>query len=170
MNSTLQLAASSMPRTRPSRKVGVTGPLRFRWGDRRARVRHLRGRAEPDVIEQQPLLGRREMPSGRAHGVGVDRDRRDAHGHQLLGELGPVRGGLAAQRRGDVAGPGAGHDLADGVEHGSVGLVEQLAADLGVAIHAQHQLRQIVRADRDPVDAQRGVGRAGGRRPKAPRP
>ena len=71
----------------------------------------------------------------------------------MLGELGPVRRCLAAQRRGDPGVAAGADDPGDGVEHGGVGLVEQLGADLGVAVDAEHQLRQVVGADRHAVDA-----------------
>ena len=42
--------------------------------------------------------------------------------------------------------------------HGAVHLVEQLLADLRVAIDAEDQLREVVRPDGDAVDAELGVG------------
>ena len=45
-------------------------------------------------------------------------------------------------------------DLADGVEDGCIALVEQLGADLRVPVDPEHQLREVVRADRHPVDAE----------------
>ena len=46
---------------------------------------------------------RADDASGRVDRVGVHRDRGDAEAHEVLGELGPVRRRLAAQRRGDAA-------------------------------------------------------------------
>ena len=41
-------------------------------------------------------------------------------------------------------------DAADGVEHGRVGLVEDVGADLRVSVDPEHQLGQVVAADRHP--------------------
>ncbi len=50
-----------------------------------------------------------------------------------------------------------GDDLLDRPEHGGVALVEELGEDLGVAIDAEHQLGQVVAADRHAGDAELGV-------------
>jgi hypothetical protein len=49
--------------------------------------------------------------------------------------------------------PAGGDDLADCVEDGLVGLVEQLGADLRIAVDAQHQLGEVVGSDRHAVNA-----------------
>jgi hypothetical protein len=48
-------------------------------------------------------------------------------------------------------------DGRDGVQHRVVGLVEQAREQLGVAVHPEHELGQVVGADGDPGDAQRRV-------------
>jgi hypothetical protein len=58
--------------------------------------------------------------------------------HEVLGELGSVRRCLPAQRRGDAGLTASADDPGDGVEHGIVGLVEQLGAGLGVTVDAEH--------------------------------
>ena len=44
-------------------------------------------------------------------------------------------------------------DAADGVEDGRVCLVEQIGAHLGVAVHTEHELREVVAPDRHAVDS-----------------
>jgi len=44
-------------------------------------------------------------------------------------------------------------DPGDGVEHGRIGLVEELRAHFRVAINAQHELGEVVATDRHPLDA-----------------
>jgi hypothetical protein len=48
-------------------------------------------------------------------------------------------------------------DLTDGVQHSRIGFVEQLGAYVGVPVDAEHQLGQIVTADRHPVDTHADV-------------
>jgi len=108
-------------------------------------------------VEEDPALRGGDDGPGAVHGAGVHRHRGDPQAHEVLGELGAVGGGLAAQRRGDAGLAGPGDDAGDGVEHGLVGLVEQVGAGLGVPVHAEHELGQVVGADGDPVDAHRRV-------------
>ena len=85
-------------------------------------------------------------PIGRS---GVDRAGRDAPTDEELRELGTVRW---AWRHSEAVIPALGralNDAADRVKDRSVGLVEQLGADLGVAVHPQEQLREVV-PRRDP--------------------
>ena len=92
-------------------------------------------------------------------GIGVDRDRRDAEPHEVFRELGPVRRSLPAQRRRDVRGACRGDDAPDRVEHRFVGLVEEFGTQFGIAIDAEHELREVVRADRHAVDTHRRIFR-----------
>ena len=74
-----------------------------RPGQRPRRLRSGRCRHGPaSGFEQQPPLGGGDGPARPVDRVGVDRDRRDAEAHEVLGELRPVRRRLAAQRRGDA--------------------------------------------------------------------
>ncbi len=50
-----------------------------------------------------------------------------------------------------------GDDLLDRPQHRRIALVEQLGEDLGVAIDTEHQLGQVVAADRHAGDPERGV-------------
>ena len=71
---------------------------------------------------------------------------------QMLGESGPVRRGLSAQRRRDARRLAATDDAPDRVEYGGVGLVEHVGTDLRVAIDPEHQLCEVVATDGDGVD------------------
>ncbi len=58
----------------------------------------LRARHSPaGRVQQDSPLGAGHDPSGPVDRIGIDRDRSDAEAHELLGELGAVRGRLAAE-------------------------------------------------------------------------
>ena len=78
---------------------------------------------------------------------------------EVLGEGGPVRRRLAAQRGRDARGLAPPDDAPDGIEHGGVRLVEDVGTDLRVAVHPEHELGQVVAADRHALDPHGGVGR-----------
>src|SRR3990172_2279085 len=85
--------------------------------------------------------------------VRVHGDGGDPPGHQLLGQLRVVARGLAADGAGDAPLPGRAHQPLQGDHHRLVPLVE-LRLELGVvAVDPQDELRQVVRADADAIDA-----------------
>ena len=109
----------------------------------------------PRRVEQQPPLGRGDQPARPVDGVDVDRDRVDAGAHEQLGVLGVHRRRLAADRGLQAERPRPRDQLPQVVGDGGVALVEHLGEQLGVAVGAEQQLGQVVRADRDAGDAER---------------
>lgn len=55
----------------------------------------------------------------------------------MLGEGRTIRRSLTAQRRGQTVGPGLGDDVLDRRQYRRILLVEELGADLGVAIDTE---------------------------------
>ena len=93
-----------------------------------------------------------ERHPGRDHGIGVERHALDALLHQPAREVGMVGGPLAADA--DVlAVLAAGADRHG--EHrldGRVALVEALGDEARIAVQAERELGQVVRADREAVE------------------
>ena len=82
----------------------------------------------------------------------VDADRIDPEPGQELRDLGIVGRRLAADPDMTMVALGAGDGEPQHFEHAGIALVEIEGDDLGIAIDAQGQLRQIVGADREAVE------------------
>src|SRR5680860_774749 len=134
---------------------GLRGVARRQWRPTTA-ARH-GSAARASGFEEDAAFSRRDRPADLVDCVGVDRDRVDAEADEMLGEVGKVRRCLAAKRRRDARGATRLDDPLDRVEHGWVAFVEQLRARFRVAVDAEHQLREVVRADRYAVDPHRRV-------------
>ena len=129
--------------------------------------------SEPGGVQQHSSFGGAHDRSCPIDCARVNRNGVDAETYEMRREFGAVRWCLPTQRRGDVGLTARSDDLADRVEHGGVGFVEQLSADLRVSVDTQHQLREIVGSDRNTVDAHRcvlGHPALEARRARPPRP
>jgi len=86
------------------------------------------------------------------HGVGIQRNAVDALLDQELRELRVVARSLATDADLATLGSAGGDDLGDHLFHGRVALVEDGGNDLTVAVNAEDELRQIVRADAEAIE------------------
>lgn len=80
-----------------------------------------------DASEKHASFGAGDRAPHRVDHIGVDREGGDPDSHEVVGELRPVGGRLAAERRADAGFLAGADDAGDGVEDGGVGLVEQAA-------------------------------------------
>src|SRR5450830_688051 len=92
------------------------------------------------------------MPGGGEYRVRIETHGVNADFHQILGHLGIVRRRLPADTRMATVAACAFHREADHLFHAGVALIEIEGDDLGIAIHAQGQLSQVVGADGETVE------------------
>jgi hypothetical protein len=111
----------------------------------------------PGGVEHQATLGGGDESPGASDRVDVARDRVDAGLDQELRVLGVDGGRLAADRRRQAELLRLRDQQAEVVGDRRVTLVEELGDRLGIAVGAQHQLGEVVRPDRDALDAESRV-------------
>ncbi len=110
-------------------------------------------------LEEHPPLGGGDALADGLDGVRIHRDGRDALAHEVLGEGRAVRRGLSAQRRGDAGllAPSMMRPMASSTA-GSAS--SKTSAQIWESRSTpEHQLSQVVAADRHAGDPHGGVGR-----------
>lgn len=92
------------------------------------------------------------MRHGRKEAVGIEGDAVDPVFHKKGRELGVVARSLPADAHLDARGASFGDRLRDHLLHRFVAFVEHARQEIGIAVHPENQLREVIQADRKAVE------------------